>query len=66
MAHYNDAKVSDEMKIVRWIQFMRCAEVALQKLMTKEEWDTTVQKALYRYVQVEPNGRGDVEVKETK
>lgn len=45
---------------------MRCAEVALQKLMTKEEWDTTVQKALYRYVQVEPNGRGDVEVKETK
>ena len=45
---------------------MRCAEVALQKLMTKEEWDTTVQEALYRYVHIEPNGRGDVEVKESK
>ena len=35
---FMDDQISEELKIVRWIVFMRVAECALKKILPPEEW----------------------------
>ena len=66
LAHFSDKKVSDEMKIVRWIQFMRCAEHAMRTKLFKEanEWEEVVQESLFRRVEIKYHSQqaGEVEM----
>mmetsp|Transcript_14525 Transcript_14525/g.18322 ORF Transcript_14525/g.18322 Transcript_14525/m.18322 type:complete len:147 (+) Transcript_14525:374-814(+) len=67
LSHFSDKQASEEMKIVRWIRFMRCAEHALKtRLFSDEEWSQIVQDSLYRYIEVDDQTREVREVEIVK
>ncbi len=55
MAHASEAAVKDELKIVRWIQFMRCAEHALQKVFSARDWKQIVEEASFKRMYIDEN-----------
>jgi hypothetical protein len=51
LSHSADKMVKEELKIVKWIQFMRITEFALQKLFTKQEWTEIEESAKFKKIQ---------------
>ena len=51
--HAADEKMKDELKIIRWIQFMRTADHALKQLFTKVQWAKIEKAAKMRKVSLE-------------
>ena len=55
LVHLSDKKVSDEMKIIRWIQFMRCAEHAMRtRIFNEDQWNEIVNESLFRHLKEDP------------
>ena len=42
--------IMEELKIVRWVQHMRCVHHAMQKLFTKEQWGIIEKEAKFRVI----------------
>ena len=42
--------IMEELKIVRWVQHMRCVHYAMQKLFTKEQWAVIEKEAKFRVI----------------
>ena len=42
--------VKEELKIVGWVQQMRCVRLAMQKLFTKEQWKLIEEEAKFRVI----------------
>lgn len=50
LVHAADEKMKDELKIVRWIKFMRTADHALKQIFTKQQWKEIEKAAKYRKI----------------
>jgi len=59
--------IKDELKIVRWVQMMRCTDVALKRLFTPEQWAEIEKEAKFKQLTFETvDGKEEVvEVKPT-
>lgn len=42
--------MKEELKIVRWIQFMRCTELAMKKLLSPSQWQKIKKQAKFKYI----------------
>ena len=51
-----DYLIKPELKIVRWIQYFRTTEAALNKLYSKEELDRMKQEVEFRMVSLDEDG----------
>ena len=45
--------VKEELKIVRWLQFMRCTSLAMKKLFTVEQWKEIEKQALFKTITID-------------
>ena len=50
LSHKADQLVKDELKIVKWIQFMRCTELAMKKIFSAKEWEKIQNQAKFKYL----------------
>ena len=55
-----DEMVKDELKIVRWVQFMRVTELAMRKLFSKDELKQIHDDAKFRVVAFSEENDEDV------
>lgn len=55
--HAAEAVTKNELKIIRWIQFMRCTEAAMGRIFSTEELDEIKKEASYRIVTLDENGK---------
>ena len=53
LSHLQDQMVTEELRIVNWIQHMRCMKLAMQKLFTKEQWAVIEKEAKFRVVSLD-------------
>ena len=58
--------MKEELKIVRWIQFMRCTEMALKKLFTLEQWREIQSESKYRTVSLDKKAKTEVPNKDMR
>ena len=45
--------VKEELKIVRWLQFMRCTSLAMKKLFTVQQWEEIERQALFKTITID-------------
>ena len=57
--------VKEELKIVGWVQHMRCVRLAMQKLFTKEQWQLIENEAKYRVISFNEQTHKEIFVNET-
>ena len=50
LAHTSDKMVKEELKIVKWVQLMRCTDYALKRIFTEEEWKEMVKESKYKTI----------------
>ena len=48
-----DKMVKEELKIVRWLQFMRCTSLAMKKLFTVKQWQEIERQALFKTITID-------------
>ena len=48
-----DAMVMEELKIVRWLQFMRCTSLAMKKLFTVQQWEEIERQAKFKTITID-------------
>ena len=53
LSHAADKMVKEELKIVRWIQFMRCTDLALRKLFTISQWKEIEAEARFKTISID-------------
>lgn len=54
-SHAADRMVKEELKIVGWVQHMRCQKLAMKKLFTEEQWKEIELEAKFRTLAIDPN-----------
>ena len=53
LSHLADKLVKEELKIVRWLQHMRCVNLAMKKLFTVTQWQEIEKQALYKTITID-------------
>ena len=53
LSHAADKMVKEELKIVRWIQFMRCSDLAFRKLFTTAQWQEIEAEAKFKTISID-------------
>ena len=53
-SHAADRMVKEELKIVGWVQHMRCQKLAMKKLFTEAEWKEIELEAKFRTLAIDP------------
>ena len=52
--------VKEELKIVRWLQFMRCTSLAMKKLFTVQQWKEIEKQALFKTITIDPVSKEEI------
>ena len=45
-----DKLAKDELKLIRWLQFMRCTNVAMKQLFTVKQWKEIEKQAKFKTI----------------
>ena len=53
-SHAADRMVKEELKIVGWVQHMRCQKLAMKKLFTEQQWKEIELEAKFRTLAIDP------------
>lgn len=54
-SHAADRMVKEELKIVGWVQHMRCQKLAMKKLFTEQQWKEIELEAKFRTLAIDPD-----------
>ena len=64
LVHASDSKVKDELKIIRWIQFMRTTSYVFSKIFTKEQWEKIEKASKFRKISLSDDDEKEEEGEE--
>jgi len=58
LVHAAEAKTKEELKIIGWIQFMRCTEVAMGRLFSEQDLAEIKKEASFRTITLDDDKVG--------